>query len=554
MNILDNILILPLGLVTATIALLGFIVFFNDYKSVTNRSFLAFSLAAILWNSSNFLAYYFDSLSLVTWLLRLNLFFAVWYSFSLFYFFLMYPHTKYPGKKRFRIISFLWTAIVSILVLTPVAITKIQKLPSDTTTTNKEDVLGLGMAVFGFTVFSLIIGGIFIFLRKYHTAPKEEKKKYAYILFGTLVTFCCYLVFNFLFPVFLNNVRLIPYGAFYTFPVVIFAGYAIIKHRLINVKVLSSEILVFMLLIGIVFEILISSSALTLFFRTSLFFLVLGVGLLLIRSVIKEVKQREELQILTKKLEEANKQLQALDKARSDFITIASHQLRTPPATIKWYLGAILSGDYGAVPKDISEQLQKAQVTNNSLISLIDDMLNASRIERGKMEFLFEETDVVAITKLTYEQLVPQATIKKLQLLYHPPDGTIPQVMADKEKLRQVINNFIDNAIKYTKEGSVSVGVSADSEQVTVRVTDTGKGMTEQEQKNLFEKYTRGKDAMTHSSGLGLGLYVAKIIIEQHKGKIWADSPGEGKGSTFACSIPIHSTVPKNTVFNLAAQ
>ncbi len=256
--------------------------------------------------------------------------------------------------------------------------------------------------------------------------------------------------------------------------------------------------------------------------------------------------------LLYEELKVLNQQLQALDKARSDFITIASHQLRTPPATIKWYLSALLSGDYGSLNDEVKVQLQKAEVTNNGLISLIDDMLNASRIERGKMEFMFEETDLVELTKLAYDQLIPMATMKKLQLEYHEPTMPIPIVMADKEKMRQVINNFIDNALKYTKAGSVVVGISADAENVTVQVTDTGKGLTKEEQESLFEKYTRGKDAMTHSAGLGLGLYVAKIIIGQHNGKIWAQSAGQDQGSTFAFSIPIHSTLPPNSVLNLA--
>ncbi len=256
--------------------------------------------------------------------------------------------------------------------------------------------------------------------------------------------------------------------------------------------------------------------------------------------------------LLYEQLKFLNEQLKALDKARADFITIASHQLRTPPATIKWYLSALLSGDYGSLNPEVKTELEKAQVTNNGLISLIDDMLNASRIERGKMEFMFEETDLVEITKLAYDQLVPMATMHKLNLEYRPPASPIPHVMADKEKMRQVINNFIDNALKYTKAGSVAVSIEADADNVTVKVHDTGKGLTKEEQESLFEKYTRGKDAMTHSAGLGLGLYVAKIIIAQHQGKIWAESAGPDKGSTFIFSIPIHAKLPESSVLNLA--
>ena len=110
---------------------------------------------------------------------------------------------------------------------------------------------------------------------------------------------------------------------------------------------------------------------------------------------------------------------------------------------------------------------------------------------------------------------------------------------------------MVDNAIKYTVTGSVIVDLFTREDNVVVTVTDMGKGIAKNESGILFEKYNRGHDSATHASGLGLGLYVAKIIIDQHKGKIWAESPGEGKGSTFAFSLPIHSDLKETTLFDL---
>lgn len=253
--------------------------------------------------------------------------------------------------------------------------------------------------------------------------------------------------------------------------------------------------------------------------------------------------------LLYEQLNFANKQLQALDKARAEFISIASHQLRTPPSTIKWYVAAVLSGDFGALSTEVTAALQRVETTNNAQIALIDDLLNASRIERGKLEFFFEMGSVEELTKAAYEQLVPQAQMHKLQLNYEPPPQPLPQVMLDKEKVRQVVNNFIDNAIKYTKQGSVTVHYELTPTEVVVKVTDTGRGVAPDLADTLFEKYKRGRDSASAASGLGLGLYVAKVIIGQNKGKIWVESPGEGKGSTFAFSLPIHNTIqPTSTV------
>ncbi len=252
--------------------------------------------------------------------------------------------------------------------------------------------------------------------------------------------------------------------------------------------------------------------------------------------------------LLYEKLKIANEQLKALDKARAEFISIASHQLRTPPSTIKWYLSAVLAGDFGALTEELKAALERANVTNEAQISTIDDLLNASRIERGKLEFFFQPGNLAPVTSALVDQLQPLALMKKQRIIYHAPTTKIPDIMLDQEKVRQVINNMVDNAIKYSKQGDIEVGLEADKDNVTVKVTDHGRGMTKEEQKMLFQKYSRGKDSATHATGLGLGMYVAKVIIEQHNGRIWAESPGVGKGTTFAFSLPIESKIKATTV------
>ncbi len=332
---------------------------------------------------------------------------------------------------------------------------------------------------------------------------------------------------------------------------VFFLSYLVVKYQSFNIKVLSTQVLV-----GTIWFFLVS----ILFIRSIenvriivvLTLLLLGIlGSLLIKSVKREVKQREQLQFLTWQLQSANEQLKILDQARAEFISIASHQLRTPPATIKWYMSSLLAGDYGPFTDDQKKQLNIIHQTNNGLISLIEDMLNVSRIERGKMEFLFTETNMLELAELAFNQLIPMATDKKLLFNFIKPEQNLPKVMADKEKIRQVMNNLIDNALKYTPKGSVTAAICERNGQIVFSVKDSGKGVSEQEKTSIFQKFSRGKESVKHSAGLGLGLYVAKIIIEQHKGKIWAESEGEGKGSTFAFSIPINSGLTATTLLDL---
>ncbi len=271
-----------------------------------------------------------------------------------------------------------------------------------------------------------------------------------------------------------------------------------------------------------------------------------------IKSLINVVAVALDKALLYEKLKVANEQLKALDKARAEFISIASHQLRTPPATIKWYLGAILSGDFGVLSDDLKAAISRTNVTNEAQIATIDDLLNASRIERGKLEFFFEEYPLEPVVATLVEQMVPLAALKKLELQYVKPSTVFPNILMDKEKIRQVINNMIDNAIKYSKTGVVKVGLKQVDDNLVVSVTDNGKGISTDELKTLFQKYSRGHDSVTHATGLGLGMYVAKVIVEQHNGKIWAESPGVGLGSTFYFSLPIHSELQATTV-DLAA-
>lgn len=322
--------------------------------------------------------------------------------------------------------------------------------------------------------------------------------------------------------------------------------YAIFRYKFFNVKVFAAELFALSLTGASIWQLVVGRTD-NLIFVIALLALIVVAGVNLIRSVVREVQQREQLEKLSTELEKANDSLKVLDQARAEFISIASHQLRTPPATIKWYLAAIRSGDFGPIPEAAAEQLKKTEWVNNSLISLIEDLLNVSRIERGKMEFTFEPTDILKIVQMAVDQLLPQAESKKLKFTFKKPRGKLPLVVADAEKLRQVVNNLIDNAIKYTKAGKVAVELTKTDEDVMVKVTDTGRGVKPEQKESIFQKFDRGGKESKDSMGLGLGLYVAKVIMDQHHGRIYVESAGEGKGSTFIMTIPLKSKLEHST-------
>jgi signal transduction histidine kinase len=407
---------------------------------------------------------------------------------------------------------------------------------------------GLVHPYFLILYISLVSYSFYLVYKQYKKSnEKFFKQRILYFFLATFVAFAGGSL-NFL-PIY--GIKIPPISNASVVVGVAILSYAILRYRLFDTKVVMAQLLTLVIISFSVIRLFVFSSVQWLVFDLLLLIVSVFVGLNLIRSVRKEVEQREQLQILTKQLESANKQLKILDQARAEFITIASHQLRTPPATIKWYLAAILDGDYGKFDDSVKDQLRKTMSTNNSMIALIDDLLNVSRIERGKMEFIFQPTDLTEITQITIDQLLPQAEMRKLNLVFKKPKEVLPIITADKEKLRQVINNLIDNAIKYSQNGKIVVEVGKVKNDLMFKVTDNGKGVTAEQKPHIFEKFDRGKNPARNSSGLGLGLYVAKVIIEQHNGKIWVESKGEGKGSAFIFTVPIKAKLDQNAVFDL---
>jgi|GEM_PF-2000691 len=247
----------------------------------------------------------------------------------------------------------------------------------------------------------------------------------------------------------------------------------------------------------------------------------------------KQVKER------TKELATANEELKRLDKAKSEFVSIASHQLRTPLTASKGYISLVLEGTYGALEEKFKKPLQKVYYSNERLIHLVNDLLSLSRIESGKMKLEKESTDISEIVKSVIEELQIKAEERGLKLVFKKPTTAVAQILLDKEKIRNVVLNLIDNAIRYTKEGSIITSVAQENGKLHIAVQDTGEGMTKEEIGKLFESFSRGQaGAKLSTEGAGLGLYIARQFVEMHKGKIWAESDGKGKGSTFHIELP----------------
>jgi signal transduction histidine kinase len=251
----------------------------------------------------------------------------------------------------------------------------------------------------------------------------------------------------------------------------------------------------------------------------------------------------EDLQQTSHKLAVANNQLRDLDKAKSEFLSIASHQLYTPLTAIRGYLSMLREGDYGELQEKQAPVIDIINKSAERLIDLIKNLLDISRIESGRFELDLAVIDVAKMAKEIVQDLMPNAMKKNLKLLWHDSAAPVPPVIADQQRLRQVLLNFIDNSIKYTDTGHIDVSVALVGDEVEFTVTDTGKGLSAEEIPTLFTKFTRAGDASHyHTEGSGLGLYVARQIIHEHHGEVTVKSPGKGKGSTFSMRMPAENS------------
>jgi signal transduction histidine kinase len=256
--------------------------------------------------------------------------------------------------------------------------------------------------------------------------------------------------------------------------------------------------------------------------------------------VFKNLELVNEIQKANKQLQVANYHLKQLDEAKSEFMSIASHQLRTPLAGIMGYLSMLQEGDFGAMTPDQSKVIADVFDGSRRLIRMVNLFLNVTRIEAGRFKLNITKVDIVKVIQSEVKELRPTTAKKKLKLNFIVPKEKIPQLNVDEDKIKDVVLNLVDNAIKYTEKGGITVTVQKKDNNVLIIVKDTGVGINPTDAEKLFSKFVRGSGISRLSpDGSGLGLFIARKIVDAHKGKIWAESEGEGKGSKFSVELPV---------------
>lgn len=260
----------------------------------------------------------------------------------------------------------------------------------------------------------------------------------------------------------------------------------------------------------------------------------------------KDYQMMDNLIKHDKELSMANEKLRQLDEIKSNFISIAAHQLRTPLSGIKWTLNMLLAGDMGDLNNDQKTFIMKTNESNNRMITLVNDMLDVDRIQSDKVHFGFRNMNIMDLLDNVLFEMNSQARDKNISIEFKNKIQNLPEVYIDPDSMRSAIQNIVDNAIKYTAtNGKIIIDIEEAGDKLQVSVADNGIGIPEGEKNYIFDRFFRAQNAVKYqTNGSGLGLYISKMVVEKNGGRIWFESE-PGKGTTVYFTVPKAKSKPK---------
>lgn len=391
-----------------------------------------------------------------------------------------------------------------------------------------------------YTVISVVI---LIRSRKRTTEPIVRKQINLVVFMIILVTFCQFFI-NALLPALFNYAQATVFGPATSFFFVLVLSYTIFRHGLLNLKIIATESFAVLLIFISFVQMFWAGSALEFVSRVAVLLATVFVGLMLIRSVRQEISRREEVQHLAAELSASNKRLRQLDDLKTTMVSIASHQIRGPLGGIRGYLTMFRDGDLGPINDKQKEIVTLNLNVSTRLLNAVETFLDITKLESGKLTLRKEVLPLDDAVIDVVEEFKLPAQKKGLGLAVSIDCPRPVWVDFDPDKIKHVIFNLIDNAMKYTDKGKIDVRVRCDGHEAVLEVTDTGMGIPPEDASRLFGKFERG-ELVIDRGGSGLGLYVIKMLTEMQGGRVWATSPGVGKGSTFSVALPLSRDIPK---------
>jgi len=516
----------------AIIALLvGLFVYLNGRKFLLNQLLLLISLSFALWVFVN----------LISWTnIHSELMLFAWSSFgplfaliSIFSIYFIYAFVT--GKDAPR-----WVKIVFTLLIAPVFI--LAPTAASLTGLNITECDAFGYENVLFELYYHALGGLAmlwilaLLIHGYRLAKPEFKKQIVFMGIG--IEFFLFMFFSIGYiSSYLTTIgiqkdsNLEMYGLFGMIVFMVYMAILLVRFKTFHVNMIAPQALVVALVILIGAQFTFIKSGVNFALNSIALVLTVIVGMVLVKSVRKEIEQREHIEKLAKDLAKANDQQVTL-------IHFITHQIKGFVTKSRNIFSMLKDGDYGQVPDSMKPLIDQGFDSDTKGVSTIQEILNAANIKSGKVSFIMSPFDLQGLIQTVAKDLRPTAETKGLELTIELDPEPLT-ITGDSAQLINAYKNLIDNSIKYTPKGSINLKLEKVGNKARFMVTDTGVGITSEDMAHLFTEGGHGKESQkVNVESTGFGLYIVKNIVEAHKGRVWAESDGQGKGSRFIIELP----------------
>ena len=471
-------------------------------------------------------------------------------------FFLQLSYEMVGGYKKARAVFFVNLGIAAIFLFALFNTqTFIEAIGQRTNFDYFPVVTGWSYNIFLIWFAVAVIKGLIILWGGFHNSAINHvvRQQITFMFYGTLIGFSAGSL-NFLLD---YNVAILPIYNFLVPLYLVFVGYAIATKQLFGIRVILTEFLVeTMGVLLLVLPFLMPSFELVML-TCAIFILFCFFGFYLIKATQRENYRMEEAEFaamreraLRHEAEDLANDLRHLNQAKTQFLLSTQHHLRSPLTIIQGYLSMVSEGSYGQVPAPVKEKVDISLNTTQKLINLVNEMLDVAHFQMNKGSVAKQPTDILQLVVGIVDDLQKNAESKKIYLRLDKKSPSFPQVAVDSHGIREAIYNIVDNAIKYTQEGGVTVTMGQTKDKLRISVIDTGIGLSDHDRRNLFNRtFERGSRAKeVNATGKGIGLYLAGQMIINNNGTIHAESEGRGKGTTFMIELPAISATPATSV------
>jgi signal transduction histidine kinase len=523
-----DVLTAGVGVVVFLVTILTVFVFFGARSEKFGRPALVMLVASMMWAWFTFFSQITTDPSIAREFAIASIIGFVWIPITAVSFAVMYLNERFASR---RLVTILWqvlffsAAVLSGLLLsdlmfdTQFMVMDIEGALRATLAPEMTPLFYLAAAQY---LLTIVATGVLLLASAKHSVSKPDRLQ-SLGLFAAMSVSLLLIATRFLGWYSLNVSALYCAAGVALFALT--ALYTIQRYRLFNVDVIVAQLLIFALWSCMFFRILLDQTPAAAVPDVALLGAALLIGIYFIRLVVVEVRTEKELARLT------------VEKAKSDFVAVAAHQLRTPLSAVRWSVNALLA----KMPSDDKNRESAAMAGRaaDNMMYIINDLLTTSRLSDGHMTYDMRESDLRDIAREAVTVLGDAAAAKKIALQLDIPAAPIITLI-DHDKMVMVAENLVDNAIKYTpNEGTVTVAVDLNDGHARLRVIDTGIGLTLDERTHVFERFYRSERAKhTVADGSGLGLYIVKTIVEAHKGQVTL-GPGQGKGAVATVDIPL---------------